>query len=326
MRRRNLITGIVASAGMVILILDSRTALAGAQTGLELCIRTVIPSLFPFFLLSILLTGALSGTASPLLRPVEQLAGIPAGSGTILITGFLGGYPTGANCISAAYRSGGLSRDDAERMLSFCNNAGPAFLFGMVGPCFSSPATAFRLWMIHIVSAFLTSSFIPGQANSDHVPRYAAHISASGVMRAAISAMAVVCGWVILFRVVLAFLDRWLLWIFPTAVRVLVTGLLELSNGCCILPAIADAGTRFVVCSCLLACGGICVALQTASAAEGLSLKNYFSGKLIQTGFSLIISVSVVLRIWVPVIALLIFVTILQKTQKRSSNPTAFGV
>ena len=39
-----------AALGMLVLILDSKTALAGAREGIDLCIRTVIPSLFPFFL------------------------------------------------------------------------------------------------------------------------------------------------------------------------------------------------------------------------------------------------------------------------------------
>ena len=53
--------------------------------------------------------------------------------------------------------------------------------------------------------------------------------------------MATVCGWVELFRVLLAFLKRWIFWILPAAVHVAVTGILELSNGCCELLSVADA-------------------------------------------------------------------------------------
>ena len=41
------------SLGMLALILDGRTAIEGARQGIGLCLRTVIPSLFPFFVLSI---------------------------------------------------------------------------------------------------------------------------------------------------------------------------------------------------------------------------------------------------------------------------------
>lgn len=99
--------------------------------------------------------------------------------------------------------------------------------------------------------------------------------------------MATVCGWVVLFRVLLAFLKRWIFWILPAAVQVAVTGILELSNGCCELLAVTDVSARFCICSGILAFGGLCVTMQTVSVTAGLSLKPYFWGKLLQTLFSL---------------------------------------
>ena len=65
-----------------------------------------------------------------------------------------------------------------------------------------------------------------------------------------------VCGWVILFRILIAFLERWFLWLLPASVRVAVTGLLELSNGCCALAEIKDFKMRFLLCSGMLSFGG----------------------------------------------------------------------
>ena len=61
MKSRKLLVGTVAAIAMLILILDGRCALYSAAEGLELCIRTVIPSLFPFFNLSIGLVGCWTG-------------------------------------------------------------------------------------------------------------------------------------------------------------------------------------------------------------------------------------------------------------------------
>ena len=52
MEKRKWIVSLAAAAGILVLILDSRTALAGAAQGLSLCLKTVIPSLFPFIFLS----------------------------------------------------------------------------------------------------------------------------------------------------------------------------------------------------------------------------------------------------------------------------------
>ena len=95
-------TGIFASLGMLLLILDTKTAIQGAQEGIRLCIMTVIPSLFPFFVLSSLLTGALTGVRLRFLRPIGKLCRMPAGSESLLLIGMLGGYPTGAKSAADA--------------------------------------------------------------------------------------------------------------------------------------------------------------------------------------------------------------------------------
>ena len=46
-----------SAAGLFLLIVDSHTAAAGVREGLELCIRTLIPSLFPFMFLAMLLNS-----------------------------------------------------------------------------------------------------------------------------------------------------------------------------------------------------------------------------------------------------------------------------
>ena len=140
---RNL-TGIFAGLGMLVLIFDSSLALEGAQMGIELCIRTVIPSLFPFIMLSMLLTREVAGRSRWLL-PISELLGIPQSAQSLLIPAFLGGYPVGAKCIHDLYRNGQLHKQQAEGLLSFCSNAGPAFLFGMLSGFFPDRKT---LWLL----------------------------------------------------------------------------------------------------------------------------------------------------------------------------------
>ena len=106
--------------------------------------------------------------------------------------------------------------------------------------------------------------------------------------------MVQVCCWVILFRILVTFLQQWFLWQLPPWLAVFVTGMLELTNGCCELMQIENIGVRFVICSCMLAFGGFCVLLQTASVTKGLSLRYYVLGKGMQTIFSLLLSCAVI--------------------------------
>lgn len=327
MKGKQLWSGVGAGIGMLILILDGRTALEGVRAGIDLCLRTVIPSLFPFSLLSIVLTGSLAGYSPAILRPVGKLCGIPRGAESILITGFLGGYPVGAQSVAAAYRSGQLSRSDAQRMLAFCSNAGPAFLFGMVSAMFPRRWMVWTLWGIHMGSAILVSLLLPRHASVTANVSPGSSLSLTNSLWSALRVMASVCGWVVLFRVVIAFLNRWVLWLLPVQAQVAVIGLLELSNGCCELLTVSDIHLRFVLCSGMLAFGGLCIAMQTASVTEGLPLGSYILGKLLQGFFSLLLAAAVVGNLWLPCCTgLAIFILILRNGQKRGSIPKAVGV
>lgn len=315
-------------AGLLILILDGKTALSGARQGIDLCVRTVIPSLFPFFFLSGILTNSVSGSSCRILVPVRKLCAVPKGAESILITGFLGGYPVGARAVGDIYAKGDLHPQDAAHLLSFCSNAGPAFLFGMISGLYQESYIPFLLWLIHIFSAILVSVLHPsGPCRELHTMQSNGSISVSSAMRSSLTVMAVVCGWVILFRILIVFLDRWFLWALPEILRILLTGLLELTNGCCELASVADPQLRFVLCSGFLAFGGICVTMQTASVISGLPLRHYLTGKLLQTLFSLLLSAGVVLNIGLPVFLFLSLIAVLLgKMKKRSGNPLSVGV
>lgn len=327
MKKYALRSGIGASIGMLILILDGKTALEGARQGLDLCLRTVIPSLFPFFFLSGILTGAFLGMRSALLRPFGRLCRIPDGAESLLLVGLLGGYPVGAQCVASAWRGEQLSRSNAERMLAFCSNAGPAFLFGIVASMFSDSKTVWILWGIHILSALLTGILLPGGEMSPAKISSDNTFSLPEPLSSALKAIGSVCGWIILFRVMIAFLERWILWLLPLDVQIMIIGLLELSNGCCELNSIANPSARFLICSGILAFGGLCVTMQTLSVTKGLSLRYYFPGKVLQTVLSLALAAAYLLDSFLPCCVIIsLSLLILQKIRKKSSIPQTVGV
>jgi len=310
---RSFIRGLPAAIGMGILILDSKTALEGAQQGVELCIRSLIPSLFPFFVLSSLLTSSFIGADNPFLRPLGHLVGIPKGCESLLIPGFLGGYPAGAQCIGQSYRQGCITRKQAESMLLFCSNAGPSFLFGLLGPMFPESRMLWQLWMIHILSAMLCGWIFSGK-DTQTGSVTGTTLSFPAVLSGAVRTMGTVCGWVVLFRVVLNFCQRWFLRRMPPVLQVILAGILELSNGCLSLSSVADIRLRFTVASGLLAFGGLCVLMQTASVIGALSILPYCCGKILQAMFSILLSVGMIYRKPLLLPVLLLFCILLKKT------------
>lgn len=289
-RHRKILTLFLSACGMIVLILDSKTAITGASEGIEICMRTVIPSLFPFFVLSVLLTSSLSGASIPFFAPVGKLFRIPEGMEHILLIGLLGGYPVGAQTVAQSYTNGYLNKHDAHRMLGFCSNAGPAFIFGIVGSLFSSKKTALFLWIIHILSALFVAMIIPGKADRRCQAATSPLTTLPQALSKALRIMASVCGWIILFRILITFLNRWFLWLLPKTVSLLIIGILECANGCyCLMQARSEA-VRFILCSVILGFGSICVGMQTISVTAGLGTGWYFPGKFLQALFSLLLS------------------------------------
>lgn len=321
-RRYDLLAGVLGAAGLAVLILDGKTALIGAQEGLQLCLNTLVPTLLPFFFLSNILTGSLMGRKIPILRPLGRLCRIPEGAEYILLTGFLGGYPLGAQCISQACENGSLSRRDGRRMLAFCNNCGPAFLFGVSGAMFQDPKIPWLLFGIHVLSALTVSVLIPGEPECCIVSMKCKPTAVQALWQA-LRAIAGVCGWVILFRVVLTVLERWVLWYFPLEVSVLVGGILEISNGCISLHSIENLPLRFILCSAFLAFGGLCVTMQTYSAAQGVDKGLYFPGKVMQTIVSIFLACLLCEPKWavLPGIIVIICGIFLRKSEIWCRNP-----
>lgn len=323
MRKHTMAVAFAACMGMGLLILDSETALEGARDAVTLTLTVLIPSLFPFLFLSIALTGAVQAFSLAAFRPVKYLFHLPAGTEALLLTGFLGGYPAGAQAVRQAYGAGTLSRENAEKMLGFCNNAGPSFLFGMAAAFFSEKWMVWILWLAHILGALAAARIYPCSPEAAKNTKDPSCLSAAAVLKRALAVMAVICGWVLLFRVVIAFADRWFLWVLPAPLRVLIIGLLELSNGICQLHTIADEKVRFLLCSIMLSLGGLCVGLQTGSVTEGLSKRFFYRGKIIQLLVSFCCCIAVMYRFYA--ILLPLFLPFLLP-KKRSGNPAVAGV
>ena len=274
---------------MLLIILDTKTAIQGAQEGINLCLYTVIPSLFPFFILSGFINQKLWGTSSSFLNTLGKICKIPKGAESILLLGFTGGYPVGAQLISQSYKNYGLTRKNAKRMLGFCNNAGPSFIFGILSPQFSNPITPWVIWLIHLLSAFLTGKYLTGNNDGKCILDEQHTTNFSKNVENAIKTTALVSGWIIFFRVILTYCNKWFMWVFPEPVKIIFCGLIELSNGSCQLIRIENESLRFLIACVLLAAGGLCVGMQTVSVTESLGIGMYFPGKVLQVLFTLIL-------------------------------------
>ena len=109
-------------------------SLSYALTGLNTWFRNMIPTLFPFMVLSgmmlrLQISDSFAGFFRPLLYPLFRLQRRCL---YCIVIGFLCGFPMGARITGDMYRMGQLSKKEASFLLAFCNNIGPVFFTGFV--------------------------------------------------------------------------------------------------------------------------------------------------------------------------------------------------
>ena len=269
---------------MTMLILDNALMQQSVRLAMELCLTTVIPALLPFLVLIGPLQSIMSQQYIPLSGFLGKIMGISKEQVNILLLGLIGGYPMGARCIAEAVQTDQISIADGKRLLCFCSNAGPAFLFGMGFNLFSNPWLCWLAWFIQILSAFTIAVLIPGRSTHTSNFKRKNEVSLADYLRSAINTIVIICLWVILFRLVIAFLAKWVLWMFPSTILIVLTGLLELTNGCAGLQTVANGEIRFLLFSGFLSFGGICIAMQThcITKPQGISIRTYLPAKLLQ--------------------------------------------
>ena len=265
---------------------------ASVTEGLRLSVSVLIPSLFPFFICVNLtsalgLTGVLARVFAPVMRRMFHVSG--AGC-TAVLCGAAGGYPSGAQCVAALYREGQLSRAEAEYLLLFCNNAGPAFLFGAVGTVLGIGMTGcLLLWGIHLLSALVIGLVNrPKEAPNAALPPVQ-RANASGAVveavRSAGQAVLQITMFVAAFSVLARLLTLASAHILPDGACTVLTGMLELSGGIAALANLPIAlRWKLALASFFLGFGGLCVWMQTQAvlAPAGLSGCGMLLAKLAQ--------------------------------------------
>jgi hypothetical protein len=276
-------------AAAALLLLRPEAASQAVGDGLALCANTVIPALFPFFavvslLLQLGLAGSLQGLCAPFMGPVFHLRGVCA---LPLLTGLLGGYPSGARTAADLCRQGLLTRREAELLLGFCDNCGPGFLLGYVGAGILGSARAGAyLFLIHVCSALLVGmvlcrlcgdrgSALLGSSLPARVIPFPQALTAavSGALASTLS----ICAFVVLFRVLAA--------LPPVRLPAPLLGVLEMVTG---TAALAPGRAGFIAAAVMVGWGGLsvhCQAMAVAAPAE-LSFRWHWIGKALQAALS----------------------------------------
>ncbi len=312
---RDLFLGLGLLGSTLALMFYPQQSMQAARDGLALCYNVIIPSLFPFFVLSALvvelgLAGYLGRLLEGIMRPLFNVSGACA---TAFALGFIGGYPVGAKTAINLYEKGMCTKTEAERLLAFCNNSGPAFILGVVGAgIFGSSKAGLLLYLAHAAASVCIGILFRfykagGQGRqSKATPQFHAErftVAFTGSIKNSFLSTLNICAFVVFFTVVirmlflcgilsgvaeaLGFLLAPLGFTVEWAER-LLTGLIEISSGVWTLSGSGALAGRLSMAAFMLGWAGVSVHCQVLSfiGGSGLSVRTYIIGKMLHGGLS----------------------------------------
>ena len=247
----------------------------GVSKGLSICATSVIPSLFPFMVLSdYLIRSEFIDFIGRIIDPITKtLFRLPGSAGCAVIMSLIGGYPVGANMIVRLLENGSITQNRAKRMMLFCVNAGPAFVIGTVGTViFSSRKAGLILYLSMVAASLAMGVFLRVFDGGEIELKTGKTEFRSGVLNQSVvsgtNSMLYLCAWILLFSCVNSLIesvnlpDEIMLWIkmitevtggcaeaagkYPVSVQALVMGWSGLSVHCQLLPQIKETQVKYL--------------------------------------------------------------------------------
>lgn len=247
----------------------------GVNEGLNICFYTIIPSLFPFMVLSTYIVK--SNILSPVYKcfsfPVHILFRQPAPAISVILMSMIGGFPIGIKMTNDLYIKGQINKNQAQRLCLFCMNAGPAFIITAVGTNMLKSTKA----GIIIYSSLCMTSFVSGIISSfiaekeqektklkNERPLQLTSLSAS--VTDSIQSIFGICAWVVLFSGITMCIKEF---DFPEKIYLYTTSFLEVTKGCSLL--VGKSPLSFI--TGIIGFGGICVHCQVLEYLKNIDLK-----------------------------------------------------
>lgn len=304
----DLILGFLSLFCLLLLLKNADAAITFMSSGLALCAKSLVPSLFPFAVLSELIASGrvIRGALCRVFAPIGRLLALSEEGLCALILGMLCGFPIGTRCAVNAYRGGRLGREEAERLLGIVCPPSPGFLLGAVGvSLFNDRAFGVHLYLSVLLSVLLTGVILRvlGRKRKAALPRAKKSFSfesptspiarrLTNAVRSATESMLLVCAYVVLFSTLVGALELILAPLgLPQWLSATLFSVFELSGGVKHAAALSSPASARLICAMAVGWSGISVHCQTLSLCDGtdLSLRPYLCAKFLQSALTVLL-------------------------------------
>lgn len=280
----------------------SEQALENMKRGLSICAEVLIPTLFPYMVISELLVRSDLGSYAARIfgKPMRRLFGVSGACAGALLLGILCGFPVGAKTAAALYEKGDISKDDAEALMTFCNYPSAPFMIFAVGESlFESRKLGIFLYLTvlctglmygvtrHILTRKNCFDIQAGELKSGFCesPPFI-KIFTDSVTSAAGSVIAV-CAYVTFFTCTVGSLSAMLGGADFSPFKALLFSFFELTTGAAACAALDSPSLAAMLCAAAAGWSGVSVFLQIYSLSrtdrEAISLAPYIQAKAVSS-------------------------------------------
>ena len=311
MRRKIFLAGLIGFILMFVILPDM--AGEGAESGLMLWFKVILPSLLPFMIVSsMLIKLKVTDYISAILYPVfHRVFGISKGGCYPALLGMLSGYPLGAKMVWQAYMNGDIGFDEAQYILGFCNNASPMFMLEYIGVKCLGLDMPWIMPLIIYLSAYINALISRFVSKNKIFTRSDKNIKAANrknysVMEAldesildSFVTITKVGGYIILFSILTEFMTK--IGGLTQTGQLIGVGIMEITTGGEFI-AVLDMPlyVKAVLLSLFCAFGGMSSVAQTSSVllGSGLSTKKYIMVKARQSVIAAVLALVVFQGVW----------------------------
>lgn len=270
------------------------------RQGLRLCAHAILPSLFPFMVISELLvaTGAGEWILAPLACPLGRILDLSKTSASAVILGLLCGFPIGARCAILSYKNGKADKNECERAVACSSIPSAAFLISTVGATlWGDTKFGVLLYISAILSALLSGILLYGlkkrrksePSRPTQTTPAKIHFDAKmfpTAIRNATKNTLLICAYVTFFATLSGTVDM----VFEglaanKTIHAMLSSLLEISGGTSAAAKLPDERFAKILTGAAVGWSGLSVHCQMLSLCDeqDISLRPYLVAKLIQT-------------------------------------------
>lgn len=274
------------------MLMDPVHGMEGVRNGLVLWYDRVLPALLPFSIISYILVASNNlSFFSRILHPfIHRIIPVSPQGVYPLLAGFLFGFPLGSKIISQLLETGQLEEDEAQILLSVCNNISPVFITGyMVHQCIGRDSCMIPAIACIYLPPLFYGSLRLRRRNPQNVykkneaPRsqITFKIIDAGIMNG-FETLIKLCGYIVIFSILcqpLALLQTNL-----PGIALCVSGILEITNGVSFIGnSRLSISAMFLLSNTFTTFGGISGIAQTSSMIYDttLSMKSYVRDKFL---------------------------------------------